>query len=332
MSISSLLARLDRAWRSDDRLRGAVIGVLLVGGLLPPLLVDTFYLQLLNRILILALIATAFNFAFGFGNVPSFGHAAFYATGGYGVVMLTTHSDRLPLVGDGILLPVLLAVIASFALAVFIGYFSLRGVGLYFALISFGLAEVYHQLILRAEITNGIDGMIFVRPELPLGLTPDATVLYYLSIALLVTTVGVLRWLLQSPFGRVMRAIRANDERARYIGYPVDRVKLLIFVISAIFTTFGGVLVALQNLYVNPDLASAATSIDLILVTVIGGVSYLLGPVVGAAFLVLIEHVTRDIANLSLLVIGFTFIVVILYAPEGLYGKARDLWPSDGEK
>lgn len=326
MNITQVFTLVEQTYRTNTWMQLLVVALGVGFGVALPHLVADFYLDLLINIAVFALIATAFNFAFGFAAVPSFGHAAFFAIGGYGVVLIVSHSAQIPLVGDGILLPILLTLALSIVFAVVIGIVALRGIGLYFALLTFGLAELFHQMLLRLDFTGGSNGLIFIVPDLPLGVSVNPLFVYYLAFGTLVLTLGIFYWILNSPFGRAMKAVRANDERAKYVGYPTQRIKLLTFVISALFTTFGGVYLTLYNRFVGPGLAAADVSLELLFMSVIGGASYLLGPGLGAVFLSVTEFYSGDFGNLSRIIVGVVFIVVILYAPAGLYGKLADLW------
>ena len=144
--------------------------------------------------------------------------------------------------------------------------------------------------------------------------------------SLVVVTLVSLWWILNSPFGRVMAAIRENDDRAQYIGYPVDRVKLVVFVFSVLFTGAGGIIFVMANQFVGPSVAAAQVSIDLLIMAVIGGSGFLMGPAVGALVVLLIRHFTRDLQHIGVIIVGVFFIAVIMFMPAGIYGKAREIW------
>lgn len=326
MNITNIFTVVDEKYRANTWPKLLVVALGVVFGVVLPHLLPDFYIDLLINTAVFALIATAFNFAFGFAAVPSFGHATFFAIGGYGVILTVTHSDQIPLVDGGILLPVVLTLLISIVFAVVMGVIALRGIGLYFALLTFGLAELFHQMLLRLDFTGRSNGLIFIVPDLPFGFSLDPMFVYYLTFGTLIVTLAIFYWILNSPFGRAMRAVRANDQRAKYVGYATGRVKLLTFAISAFFTTFGGMYLALYNRFVGPGSAAPDVSLELLFMSVIGGTSYLLGPGLGAVFLSVTEFYSEDFGNLSQIIVGTVFIVVILYAPAGLYGKLTDLW------
>lgn len=332
MSISSIVRRANRQWHGSGRARIAVFAVAAVIGLTLPVAVGSFFTSLLIRILIWATIATAFNFAFGFADLPSFGHAAFYGLAAYGLAMSLLYADAIPLVDEGIVLPILIGFVGATVAGVIIGFFALRGIGIYFALITFGFAEVIHQFIVKSKVTKGTDGIILQSPEVPFGLTLDLMTVYYLAFLVLAATLATHYWILNSPFGRVMQAIQSNDDRAEYVGYPVDRVKLVVFTLSAAYTAAGGVLFVLMNKFVGPSVAAAEVSINLLIITIIGGASFLMGPTVGAAFFILLNHFTRDLQHLGVIIVGVVFILVIMFMPQGIYGKVKEVWRGFAEE
>jgi len=324
-ALADAITGLETLWTTNRLLRGAVLGALVAAGLSLPSFLGLFHISLATRILIWATVATGFNFAFGFANVLSLGHATFYGIGAYGVVIALQEAENIPFVNDGLVVPIVIALAGAGIAALFIGYISLRSTGIYFALLTLGFAEIIHQLILKAEITGGTSGMLLPTPDFPLGLSLDLTTVYYLAFLFFVFTLVTHYWILNSPFGRVMQAIRSNQERAEALGYPVERVKLTVFVISALYTSIGGVLFVLMNQFVGPSVASLEIMINLLISTIIGGMTFLSGPFVGAVFLVLINYLTRDLRQVGVVIIGVTFIIVILFMPNGIVGKLKDL-------
>lgn len=320
-SIASIVERAEREWNSNDTFRYALLALPLVILLVLPFGAGAFWTSMFIRIFVWSTLAIAFNFAFGFADLPSFGHAAFYAAGAYVFTMTLFYE-----IAGGLFVPVILALVATIVLGLIVGYFSLRGIGIYFALITFGFAEVLHQIVSKSQVTKGTDGMLLRVPDLPLGLALDLNLVYYMAVGLFVITFVALWWILKSPFGRVMAAIRENDDRAQYVGYPVDRVKLVVFVLSVLFTGAGGVIFVLANQFVGPSVAAVQVSIDLLIMAVIGGSGFLMGPAVGALFVLLIRHFTRDLQHIGVIIIGLFFIGIIMFMPSGIYGKARQLW------
>lgn len=314
---------------TDNRsIRIAVLTLFVVAGLLLPHALNTHYTNLASRIFIWAILATAYNFAFGFGNIVSFGHAGFVATGAYGVSVSLVHAEAIPFVGSGLAIPIAIALIVTLMFSVAIGVFAVRGYGIYFAMITFAFAELIHQAIAQADLTQGNNGIILPPTDLPFGLVLDPDLVFYTAFVSYVGLLLVSYRILNSPFGRAMAAIKSNENRAEYIGYPVNRIKIAAFSLSGLFTGVGGIIYILNFQFISPDIASTHTTIDMLIMTIIGGMNTLLGPGIGAAFIVSLRYLTRNLAEYGEVIIGVAFVLVIIYMNQGVYGKAKEVWES----
>lgn len=290
-----------------------------------PLFLGEFEVGILTRILILAIFALAFNIAFGFTNLPSFGHAAFFGVGAYGMALTMEYLEP-----GSIFIPLIVALFAAFVLSVIMGLASLRGKGIYFSLLTFAFAQFLYEVVFRwTEFTGGSDGVILFAPTV-FGFSISGPVnVYYISLVLLaVFIVGMYR-LLNSPFGKVMAAVRKNDERTGAVGYPVKRVQLTVFVMSGTLASLAGMLQAVSNIFVSPSTLFYQQSIDALVVTIIGGSTTLLGPVVGSFILVLLREGTRELANIGTILTGVIFIGIILLAQDGVIGEIRNYFDEE---
>lgn len=285
-----------------------------------PLFIGTYDVNLLTRIFILAFFAMSFNLAFGFTNLPSFGHAAFFGLGAYGVAITFTHLEP-----DTLFIPLIVAILAAFAFSLFMGIASLRGRGIYFALLTFAFAQFLYEVAFRwTEFTGGDDGLLVLIPQvLGRDVTGPENV-YYISLLLLALLTVVMHRVLNSPFGKVMEAVRKNDNRTNAIGYPVKRVQLTVFALSGTLASIAGILQALNNQFVSPSVLFWQQSIDVLVAAIIGGTTTLLGPIVGAFFLVLLREGVRSLANIGIIITGLVFIAIILLASDGLVGVVRN--------
>lgn len=285
-----------------------------------PMFIGTFYVNILTRILILAFFAMAFNLAFGFTNLPSFGHAAFFGLGAYGMGIAFEHLEL-----SSVFLPIGIAILAAVVFSVFMGMASLRGRGIYFALLTFAIAQFLYEIAFRwTEVTGGDDGLIMIVPPVfGFDITGPENVYYLALVLLTLLTVAMYRFL-NSPFGKVMEAIRKNDDRTGAIGYPVKRVQLTVFVLSGTLGSIAGILQVLNNQFVSPSVLFWQQSIDVLVVTIIGGTTMLVGPIVGSFVLVLLRETVRGLSNMGIIITGFVFIAIILVAPEGIVGVVRD--------
>jgi branched-chain amino acid transport system permease protein len=292
---------------------------LLVAGLLAvtvPVYVTTFYVGLLTRVLVFAAFATAYNFAFGYADLPAFGPAVFYGIGAYGFVLTL---DAFP---GSVLLPVAVTLTVAVGYSLFVGAVSTRGSGIYFALLTFAFAQFVYEIGLRAtDLTGGTSGRIVDAGNLPFGRTFLRTdVVYLLALVVLVGFVLLVRHLVRSPFGKVVQAVASNEARAQSLGYPVRRVKIAVFVVSMTLCSVPGFLVAVDNQFVSTAALHFEVSLEVILVALLGGTGTLLGPIVGAVVFVGLTHLTKDFANVGTLLTGATLILLMLRLPEGVVG------------
>ncbi|MFO7926762.1 branched-chain amino acid ABC transporter permease, partial [Natronomonas sp.] len=211
--------------------------VVFVAFLALPSFIGAFEVNLLTRVFILAFFAMAFNLAFGFTDLPSFGHAAFFGLGAYGVAI--TFDQLEP---SGLLLPILVALLAALVFSLFMGVASLRGRGIYFSLLTFAFAQFLYEIAFRwTEFTGGDDGLIVIFPQvMGMNVTGPENV-YYIALVLLAVLTGAMYRLLNSPFGKVMKAVRENEDRTGAIGYPVKRIQITEFAISGSLGSIAGI-------------------------------------------------------------------------------------------
>lgn len=283
----------------------------------------------LIEVFILSLLAMSYNLLFGFTGVVSFGHALFFGLSGYifGILLEYTALDTGLATGLGIVL----GIAASGLLGLGIGLATLRLKGVYFAIFTLALAEMGFIFFSRLQLTKAEDG--FAIGELPGWLDPTQSRLtfYYITLAVFVLGFLLLRRLMASPTGAVFKAIRENEDRAQSIGFNTLRFKLLSLVIAGMMAGAAGILQVMLNKKVGPELLGLSYTIDPLLMTIIGGTGTLLGPVIGAAGLHLLDVGLRDqvlalggasirIADVWGLILGAIFILVVMVFPYGVVG------------
>jgi len=314
---------LDRLADVDDRyvrssttpLHAVLLVALLAFGLLAPLFVARSDINLLTSIVVFSILAISFNFLFGFMNLPAFGHAAFFGLGAYGVAITLEHFP------DALVLPFVVGIVAAQAFALVVAVVSTRGHGIYFALLTFAFAQLLFIVFQRvSEISGGVDGLL-VRYPVTLGRLQ----VYYASIAMLLLVLVFGDRLLNSPFGRVMIAIRSNEERAEAVGYPVRRMKVIAFLLSAFWATVAGILFALAESFVSPDVLHFSVSVEAVIFSILGGIGALTGPIFGVAFVLFVEDIFSEFAEVGPVAIGIIFILAVLYVPEGIVGKLKEV-------
>ncbi|ESR26870.1 branched-chain amino acid ABC transporter ATP-binding protein/permease [Lutibaculum baratangense] len=268
-------------------------------------------------LVILAMAALGLNILIGYTGLVSFGHGAFFGIGAYGAALAQKH--WLP---DQILLPLLLGTLLTAAVALPIGLLILRRRGVYFALMTLALSALAYTIAFRwTAVTGGEDGLGgLTRGSIgPIHL--DDARAYYIFVALIGFAVlfGILR-VLRSPFGHVLVAIRENQARAIFQGYPVQRYKLAAFVLSAAITGLAGGLSGFQHYIVSAEATSVEMSGELLAMVVIGGMHNILGPALGVVFFILFRELFSIWTGDWLLWFGLIFVAFIMFSPEGLVG------------
>ena len=308
------------------RPRDVVVAVVLAGMALLPLHAaltgNSFLMSLCTRIIILAMAAVSLNLIMGFGGMVSFGHAAYLGIGGYVVGILAKEG-----VDSGFLQwPLALAASALFALAV--GALSLRTRGVYFIMITLAFTQMLYYVAIGLDRYGGDDGMTIYRRSQFGGLLDlsNRTAFFYLCLVLLLLTSCLIWRIVNSRFGMVIRGARSNERRMRAIGYPTYRYKLVCFVIAGTVCGLAGVLLANHTDFINPAMMHWTRSGDLIVMAVLGGMGSVLGPVLGALALLVLEEVLSGITEYWQIIIGPIFLLVVLFARggiDGLLGRIR---------
>jgi branched-chain amino acid transport system permease protein len=296
----------------------AVYVVLAVLALIAPFL--GLYPVFLMKLLCFAMFACAFNLLLGFTKMLSFGHAAYFGASAYITGWLVTAH------GWGTLEGILGGVAVSMLLGVVIGAIAVRRQGIYFAMITLALAQVVYFVCLQAQFTGGENGLQGIPRGSLLGLLSlgnDRT-MYYFVLAVFVAAFFFIRRIVHSPFGQVLKAIRANEPRAVSLGYKVDRYKLTAFVLSASLAGLAGSLKALVLGFATLSDVSQGNSGEVILMTLLGGSGTFLGPVVGANVVVTLQEYLSDLVGSWVsVIIGAIFVVCVMIFRRGVVGEIQ---------
>jgi branched-chain amino acid transport system permease protein len=298
------------------RARIAVYVVLLVLALIAPFL--GLYPVFLMKLLCFAMFACAFNLLLGFTKMLSFGHAAYFGAAAYITGWLVTVQ------GWGTLAGIVGGVVVAMLLGLIIGAIAVRRQGIYFAMITLALAQVVYFICLQAQFTGGENGLQGIpRGSLfgLIGLGEDRT-MYYFVLAIFVAVFVFIRRIVHSPFGQVLKAIRANEPRATSLGYKVDRYKLIAFVLSASLAGLAGSLKALVLGFATLSDVSQGNSGEVILMTLLGGSGTFLGPVIGANVVITLqEYLSGLVGSWVSVIIGAIFVVCVLIFRRGFVGE-----------
>jgi branched-chain amino acid transport system permease protein len=280
----------------------------------------TPYKALASQMLVFAIFAIGYDIAFGYTGLLSFGHAAFFGLGAYGTGLTLLHlSIPAPL---AILIGILISLVVAFP----IGYLSIRRRGIYFAMVTLAFAQMIYFIAFKwRALTGGDDGLHGVpRPPLgPIDLRSEV-VLYYFILFFFLLSVSLGIRIIKSPFGKTLECLRENEDRARSIGYNPMRYKLISFVISASFGGLAGGLYALLQNFVPLFTLGLDLSGDIVLMTLIGGMGTLYGPVMGAMGLVLLKDLLTSHINIWPLFLGLLFVVSIMTFRKGVFKELKE--------
>lgn len=297
--------------------RPALLGLLFVIALLIPFVTEsTFIIHLLILSFVWAIMAGGYNLLMGYAGLLSLGHAAFYAIGAYtSVIMVKTLGLPWPV---GMITAGAVAGIFAFL----IGFLVLRLRGVYFAMVTFGFAEIVRIIIENWEgLTGGVYGIIKVP-----AMFDDIRFTYVFILLLMVFVYFVLYRIVHSYIGRAFVAIREDEDVAASAGINIARYKTLAFVISAVIAGIAGSAMAHYFKYVYPDWAHFMKSADLLVYTVVGGAGFFLGPGLAATFFVFLPEFSRAIGHYQLLIYGIILVLVIIFIPQGLEPIFRSLY------
>ena len=299
---------------------GVVLALLVVA----PLVLPEFWRRFVTEILIWGLLAMSSDILIGYTGMISFGHSAFFGLGMYGAAaaLLSTRPPNL-------WLAFVYGLVAAAAVAVFVAYFSTRLRDIYFSITTLIFSQIFYVIIFTwTEVTGGENGLSFRRPALAIpGLFSvpfDSNTLHWFVLAVVTASYLVLRRITQSPFGMVLQSIRENEPRTRAVGYAVERYKIVAVMLSGVFAGLAGVLYALQNRFAAPDYVFFVVSGEVVIFNVMGGIGTLVGPIVGAAFFLLLrEGLSRFFTEFYLIPVGIIFTAMVIFMPQGLLGFLR---------
>jgi branched-chain amino acid transport system permease protein len=274
------------------------------------------YPPVASDIVAFALLAIALDLLIGFTGLLSFGHAAFWGTAAYTTGLVAIHA------GVPFPVAVLAGAVAAAALAVPIGYLSVKRSGIYFAMVTLAFAQMVYFIANQWRgVTGGENGLQGVPRELFGVDLSDPFYFYYAALPLVLVGLFAAWRIVRSPFGRVLVAIRDNPQRARALGYPVQRYKLLAFVLSATLAGLAGGLHAVGHGFASLQDVHWTTSGKAVLMVVLGGIGTLWGPGLGAALVVQLEDYLATAGFVGIdMVIGAVFVVVVLLFRRGVWG------------
>ncbi len=282
------------------------------------------YPVFLAKLLCFALFACAFNLMLGYVGLLSFGHAAFLGTGGYVTGWLMMNSGMTPE------LAILLGTVAAGALGAIYGKLSVKREGIYFAMVTLALSQLVFFIYLQAPFTGGEDGMQGIPRGNLLGFIDlsDNMNMYYFVLAIFLFGFWLVHRTIHSPFGQVLKAIRENEPRATSLGYNVNDYKWVAFTISAALAGLAGSTKTLVFQLASLTDVHWHMSGEVVLMTLVGGVGTILGPVVGAGVIVTMQNYLSggELGNYLHIIMGFIFVVCVLAFRSGIVGELQKVW------
>jgi branched-chain amino acid transport system permease protein len=288
----------------------------------PALGLSSFLQSLAIEIMVFSILSMSLNLLLGYTGLVSFGHAAFFAVAGYAAAVAAIR------LSPDVLVTVPVGIAASSLLAVAVGFLSIRLSGFYFLMITFTFAQMVHVAASHwKRWTGGSDGLIMPAPEL-LGqpVLQSREAFYYTALIVFTVCCAAMYGIVTSPFGRTLAGIREHGPRMRALGYDVRRYKLGAFVTAAAFASVAGVLNAQFNLFIAPESAHWTQSAITLVMVLIGGSNFFIGPIVGTAVYLLLQYKLSSYTEYWGLVLGLMFIAFITGAREGLIGIAVAGW------
>ncbi len=302
-------------------LSGAFLAVLVALGLFS----GPFVLYVAMRVMILAIFALGYNLLLGRTGLLSFGHAAFYATGAYGLALASIHISPHPLLG------ILVGVVAAALLAFAIGFFCVRHTEIYFAMLTLAFGMMAFSLMWNwRSVTGGDDGLYGIaRTAVSLGFFKipinKEYQYYFFVLFFFVLSIFLIHRIYRSPFGLVLAGIRENHVRTEFAGLAVRRYRLGAFVVSGAFAGLAGSLAVLLESNVTPFAAHWSRSAEPVLVSLIGGLQTFAGPLVGSVIFVVLREVVERFTQNWMFWFGFLLLAIIMGFRGGIVGSTLDI-------
>ncbi len=289
---------------------------------------DIYLTTLFTKIIILSIAGLGLNLILGFGGLVSFGHAAFFGIGGYTTAILAYHFNNyepikfmfLEFEGTNQMLFIwFISFLFSFILAFFIGIFSLRTSGVYFIMITLAFAQMLYYFSISWPTYGGEDGLsMSLRNKFPFVNSMDPFVFFYICFIWLLIIIFLINVILKSSLGIALKALKENEERVKSVGINAYNVKLLSFMISGSITALAGSLYVDLNRFISPSILSWQMSGEIMILIILGGITKLYGPILGAFFYIFLEQFFGGVTENWQFWLGLIIILEVLYAKSGI--------------
>jgi branched-chain amino acid transport system permease protein len=278
--------------------------------------------NLASQVLIAAIFAMSLNLLVGFGGLTSLGHAAYLGVAAYATAWLTLHTGLGPLAAGAVALAITTGMAAVY------GLLALRASGLSFLMITLALGQILWGLAYRwVNVTGGDNGLSGLARPMPFGIDlKGAVAFYYFTLAAFAVAFACIALVARSPFGASLQGARDQPRRMSALGHNVWLVRWVAFLLAGFWGAVSGVLYVYYNNYISPHALSLTHSAEVLLMVIAGGPATLLGPVIGAALVVLMKNVMSAYVERWTLLLGVVFVLIVLFLPEGLVPGVRRLY------
>lgn len=303
-------------------MKRGLLAALAAGLVALPLVSGEYYINLASQILIAAVFATSLSLLVGHGGLTSLGHAAYPGLAAYLSAWVALRFD----LGHAVTAPLALGV--TTALAALFGLVALRATGLGFLMITLAIGQVLWGLAFRwVAVTNGDNGLSGLTRPQPLGFSlDDAAPFYYFTLTIAAGAIAAMALFVNSAFGAVLRGTRDQPRRMSALGHNVWLVRYLTFVTAGFFGAVAGLLFVYYHKFIHPHALGLTSSAEVLLMVIAGGSSTLTGPVVGAALVVLLKNYVSAYVERWSMLIGFVFLMIVMFMPDGLVPGLRRAW------
>jgi branched-chain amino acid transport system permease protein len=299
---------------------GRILLVLALAGL--PFVAGDFYVNLTSQIFIAAIFAASLNLLVGYGGLVSLGHASWLGLAAYASAWLYLK------LGFGHWLAAPVALVATAMIAGVFGWISLRATGLGFLMITLALSQVLWGTAYRwVSVTDGDNGLRGLTRPMPFGISLDGPMaFYFFALAVTIVALWMMARFVGSPFGAALRGTRDQPRRMSALGHDVWMIRWITFVYSAFWGAVSGLLFVYYNKYIHPASLAITTSAEGLLGVIAGGSGTFAGPIVGAAIVVILKNYVSAYIERWNMLLGFVFLTIVIFMPEGVVPGMRRLW------
>jgi len=299
--------------------------VILLVLFLLPLVARPYIINLLTEMIIFSLYAVSYNLLLGFGGLLSFGHGMFLGLGAFTAGAMLQRIPELPFFGA-----VFFGTLTATLVGLGVGCLLLRHKGAYYALLTLAFNALFYAIAIKWHgVTGGDDGLPVKRPNLDLGFVQlpmsDVTVFYYVTLVVIGCAVLFCWYFTKTAMGKTVLLVRENEERMQFIGYNPAVSRMILFTLTAFFAGLAGSFYALFFKFVGVDAISIDMTTRALLMTFVGGTKNFFGPVLGSGFYIYFQNFLSDLTDRWHLFMGILFVLMVLFAPQGLSGLIQSL-------